>query len=216
MDTRKLRRRQFSVGVLRQWLVYKPLAVLLAFLLLPRLPWMEGEGASAVVSAQVEGCTPSGNTIIRNYCVDSVFYGADLFQLENDAVKAYLALHLIPQTDANVIFLYGRSDLRNAIRGVMMSRLQGIFATPASARTPHEQSLHNWMQRLVHNNEINMRLIALNTFRSWQSDPCHFTLDSGSPQPTSCRTAGRPIASGTSSMFSRRRFPRKTISWRTG
>ena len=177
METRTLRRHLFSVGGLRRWLIYRPLAVLVAILLLPGLPGMEGESGSAAVSAQVAACTPDGNSIIRNYCVEGAFYGADLVQFERDAVSAYLALHQIPQSDAYVIYQYGRSDLRNAVRGVMMSMLQGIFGMDASARTRHEQSLYDWMQSLVRNNEVNLRLIALNTFRSWQSDPCHFTLD---------------------------------------
>ena len=37
------------------------------------------------------------------------------------------AMHGLPQSDAHVIYNYGRTDLRNAIRGVMLSRLQGIF-----------------------------------------------------------------------------------------
>jgi hypothetical protein len=182
MDTqrhsRRLRRRGLSVGRLRHWLIYKPLAVLLVILLMPTLPWIGGASAPYQASAQVQGCEATGNSIIRNYCVDGVAYFADLYQLEQDAVKAYLALHGLPQTEANVIYDYGRSDLRNAVRGVMMSQLQAIFATPASTRDRHQQSLYNWMQSLVHDNEVNMRLIALNTFRSWQNDPCHFTLDS--------------------------------------
>jgi hypothetical protein len=98
-------------------------------------------------------------------------------QFENDSVSAYLALHNIPQSDAHVIYDYGRSDLRTAVRGVMMSTLQGIFGTPASQRTPHQQNLYNWMQGLVHSDEISMYQNALNSFHSWQSDPCHFALD---------------------------------------
>ena len=59
----------------------------------------------------------------------------------------------------------------------MMSTLLGIFTKPASARTSHEQMLYNWMQNLVHANEINLHQIALNSFLSWQADPCHFGLD---------------------------------------
>jgi hypothetical protein len=171
MDTqtriRQLRRRGLSVGRLRHWLIYKPLAVLLVILLLPTLPWIGGASGPYQASAQVQGCTATGNSIIQNYCVDGVAYFADLFQLEQESVSAYLALHRIPQTDANVIYDYGRSDLRNAVRGVMVSQLQAIFAMPASARDRHQQSLYNWMQGLVHDNEVNMHLIALNTFRSW-------------------------------------------------
>jgi len=180
--TRKLRRRRPTVISLRQSLVYQPLAILMAILMLPALSWVESGGAGArpfQASAQIQlqGCAATGNTIIRNYCANGVVYFTDLTQFEKDSVTAYLALHNIPQSDAHVIYDYGRSDLRSAVRGVMMTTLQGIFALPASQRTPHQQSLYDWMQGLVQSDEISMYQNALSSFRSWQADPCHFVLD---------------------------------------
>jgi len=97
--------------------------------------------------------------------------------LESDAVNAYLGLHNLPATDAHIIYDYSRADLRNAIRGMMFDALLGIIETPASQRTPHQQSLYNWLQSLVQQNEIAEYTLAINQFNAWQNDPCTFTLD---------------------------------------
>ena len=72
-----------------------------------------------------------------------------MVKLESDAVKAYLADHNLPETDAHVIYDYGRADLRNAIRGHMISILLGVIATPASVRNAHQKALYKWLETLV-------------------------------------------------------------------
>ena len=189
-----------TIAALRRSIVYQPLAVLMAILMLPALSWLDFAGAGARLfqaRAQVGGCAATGNTIIQNYCANGTGYSLDLTQFESDAVSAYLVLHNLPQSDAHVIYDYGRSDLRNAVRGVMMSMLLGIFTKPASARTPHEQILYNWMQNLVHGNEINMYQIALNSFHSWQNDPCHFGLDSAIASAYKLSYDGNPYCFAT-------------------
>ena len=61
MDTqphnRRLRRRGLSVGRLRHWLIYKPLAVLLVILLMPALPWIGGASAPYQVIFEQFGFT---------------------------------------------------------------------------------------------------------------------------------------------------------------
>ncbi|HEY2017982.1 MAG TPA: hypothetical protein VGH38_30970, partial [Bryobacteraceae bacterium] len=197
---RKLWNRGLNVRSLRRCLIYKPLAVVMAILMLPALSWMDygGAGAGAFrASAQIQGCAATGTSIIRNYCVNGVAYFVDLTQFENDAVSAYLAMHNLPPTDAHVIYDYGRSDLRTAVRGVMMSILLGIFTKPASARSVHEQSLFNWMQAMVHANEISMYQTALSSFHSWQSDPCHFALDSAIASAYNLTYDGNPYCFAT-------------------
>src|SRR5271156_3553078 len=150
-----------NAGGLRRWIGYQPLALIMAFLLLPSLSWMgNGSGPFQARAQGVVGCTSTTNTIIQNYCTTAVgnqlganFY-TDLTQLESDAVNAYLAAHNLPATDAHVIYDYGRADLRNAIRGYINSMLLGIVAKPASSRTAHEQALYLWLQNLVWVNEI--------------------------------------------------------------
>src|SRR5215475_8271611 len=148
MKTRNNRLIGLTVGGLPRSFVYKPLVVLMAILSPPVLSWMESgvEGRNwaarpfqAHAQITVQGCTSTGNSIIKNYCVNGVVYGPDLVQLESDAVNLYLAMHQLPPTDAPLVYQYGREDLRNDIRGAMMSLLRSIILTPASQRTTHQQ-----------------------------------------------------------------------------
>ena len=53
-----------------------------------------------------------------------------------------------------MIYDYGRADLRNAIRGHMISILLGVIATPASVRNAHQKALYKWLETLVWHNDI--------------------------------------------------------------
>ena len=179
-----------TVVSLRRSLIHKPLAVLMSILLLPALTWMESGGSSArpfTAQAQgIQGCTSTTNSIIQSYCVNGVVYYTDLVQFESDSVSAYLALHNLPQTDTQLIYSAGRTDLRTAVRGVMLSSLLGIIQTapatatcgPPNCRSTHQQNLFNWLQALVQTNETNLYTNAINQFQTWEADPCTFALDS--------------------------------------
>jgi hypothetical protein len=104
-------------------------------------------------------------------------YDPDLTQLESDAVNAYLAAHNLPAADGHIVYDYGRADLRDAIRGNMLSILLGIIQKAPSSRTQHEQNLYNWLQGLVQGNEVDLYTAAISQYQAWQRDPCHFTLD---------------------------------------
>jgi len=169
--------------------IYKPVAVLLAILMLPSLSWRNGDSAisgafTAAAQIVISGCAadPASNKIIRQYCVTSssgntVNYGPDLVQLESDAVATYLSLHNISGADAQVIYNYGRSDLRSAIRAEMMALLLGIVKKSPDLRTAHEKNLINWLTTIVQSNEITLYRNALNQYLSWQNNPCGFVLD---------------------------------------
>ena len=175
---------------LRRSLIHKPLAVLMSILLLPALTWMESGGAGArpfqARAEGVQGCASTTNSIIQSYCANGVVYYNDLVQLESDSVSAYLALHNMPQSDSQLIYSAGRTDLRTAVRAVMLSSLLGIIqmapaaATcgPPNCRSTHQQNLFNWLQALVQTNEMTMYTNAINQFQTWEADPCTFALDS--------------------------------------
>jgi hypothetical protein len=182
--TRRLRCCGLSAISLRQSLIFQPLAVLLAILILPALSWMDSSGTQratgpfqAQAQTTVGGCASTTNSIIQNYCVNGVGYYNDLVQLESDAVGAYLATHNLPAGDRHVIYDYGRTDLRNSIRAYMISILRGIILKAASSRSHHEQSLYIWLQSLVQQNEIAYYTDAYNHYLSWQANPCKFGLD---------------------------------------
>jgi hypothetical protein len=171
---------------LRRWTIYRPLAVAMALLLMmPALSWfgrgsaVSGWNGPLQASAQSTLCNPSpSNAVIQTVCPPtSYIYPSDLYQLESDAVNAYLAMHNLPSTDASVIYTYGRSDLRSAIRAQMVTIMLGVIATPAASRTTHQQHLYNWLQALVQGNEIKLYTNALSQFNSFESNPCGFTLN---------------------------------------
>ena len=176
-----------TMSRLRRALIYRPLAVLMIILTLPSLSWMVG-GGRFIAQAQVQpppiqGCFATTNRIIQNYCTSTVGnhlgnnYSAFLVRLEDDAVNAYLAAHNLPETDAHVIYDYGRADLRNAIRGQIISILLGVIKTPESLRTGQQRALYLWLQDLVWANEIAYYTKSYDEFLKWQHDPCHYVLD---------------------------------------
>lgn len=99
-----------------------------------------------------------------------------LDQLEEDAVQMYLKQRNLPSSDASLIYIYGRADLRDEIRGNMLAILTALIAR-TSGRTPHEQTLYNWIQGLVQANEIKRLQEAIAEFRNWQRNICTYTLD---------------------------------------
>ena len=162
---------------------YRPLAVAMSVLLLPALSWWEGGAGvrpfqASAQQLQTYPCTPSPqNAIVQSYCSTVAVNFGDLNTLESDAVNAYLAAHELPAGDAHVIYDYGRSDLRSAIRADMLTTMLTIISKPASQRTAHEQFLYTWLQTLVQRNEISLYQAATKAYQSWQNDPCDFTLD---------------------------------------
>ena len=166
-----------TVGDMRRWLIYRPLAVLLVILLAPIASWMEGGSGHHArpfqASAQTFYCT--SNCIIRNDPIGQ--YSLDVLQLEYDAVNAYLGIHNLPVSDAHIVYDYGRQDLRDAVRAVMIEILVGIINEPASQRTTHQQNLYNWLQGIVYNNEVNLYKLAIGQYQFFLTNECEFKLD---------------------------------------
>jgi hypothetical protein len=162
------------------WVFYKPLAILLVALLTPALAWVANSNLF-LANAQVgSGCFSGNNSIIQNYCdAAGNIYVTDLAQLEADSIDAYLDEHHIEKTAAsrNIVYQYGRSDLRSQIRGIMFANLLSIVNMTPSARTTHQQALFTWFQSLVQKNEFAYYDQAVKQYGAWFNDACHFTLD---------------------------------------
>lgn len=139
--------------------------------------------------------------IIQNTCPVGVLLDTkgDLEQLEFDAVNAYLALHALPATDASVIYTYGRQDLRDAIRASIFTQMLAIIKKPASQRTQHEQTLFDWLQRLVQQNEVALYTNAIAESNRFFADPCTFTLDSDIASAYNLSYNGLPFCKGLQS-----------------
>jgi hypothetical protein len=200
----------FSVSGIRRWFIFQPVAVALAILLaLPFLSWQQSnQGGVHVFQASAQDgpvCPPvPANLIIQNTCPVGVLLDTkgDLKQLESDGVNAFLGLHGLPATDASVIYTYGRQDLRDEIRASMFTQMMAIIKKPASERTQHEQTLFNWLQGLVQQNEIALYTNAIAESGRFFADPCTFTLDSDIASTYNLRYDGRPFCGDSqSSLF---------------
>jgi hypothetical protein len=201
-----VRRGAISIIRLKRCFIYRPLAAILAVMLVPIFSRFEG-GAGLRASQASAGVLGPSKTIIQNYCVGHLCYIADLGQLEGDAVNAYLGLHNLPPGDAHNIYDYGRADLRNGVRGVMFTILLGIINKPAAERTKHEQALYQWLQSLVQQNEIEEYRLAIAQFHSWQSNPCRFTLDANIASQYGLSYNGAPFCNGFGLLFSSPQVP---------
>jgi hypothetical protein len=167
-----MKRRAISILRFRRSFIFQPLAALLVVLVLPFLSRIAGDTGIRISDASAQVFS---NPILQN-CLGRAC--VDLRQLEADGATAYLGLHDLPPADASIIYNYGHTDLRSGVRGAMFNILLGIILKPASQRTQHEQTLYSWLQSAVQQNEIAEYTLALDQFNSWQSDPCHFGLDS--------------------------------------
>ncbi len=169
-----MKRGAISIIRLKRWFIYRPLAAVLAVMMVPIFARFEGD--AGVFASQASAASLGTSTsIIQNCGIGPIC--SDLRQFESDAVNAYLGLHHLPPGDAHIIYDYGRTDLRSAIRGAMFNILGEIIEKPASQRDRHEKNLYNWLQSLVQQNEIEEYKLALDQFRRWQADPCTFVLD---------------------------------------
>lgn len=165
---------------LRRSMLFRPLALVLVVLLLPALPSAEqgGMNEAAAQTVNLISCEAiSPTSILRKYCGAGNAPVPALVTLEADAVKTYLALHGIPQSEENVVYALGRRDLRNAVRSIMLTRLIDISLKQPQERTANERALYEWLQRLVQRNEVEYYSQTLAHLNSFLSDPCGFRLD---------------------------------------
>ncbi|MBV8810058.1 MAG: hypothetical protein JO033_15405, partial [Acidobacteriaceae bacterium] len=208
VQTKMLRHSRLSrltVRGVQRWFIFHPLAVALAILLaLPVFSWQQpNQGGVHLLQASAQTplpCTPSPeNAIIQIYCSIVPFNFGDLNQLERDAVNTYLALHALPASDPSVIYTYGRQDLRDAIRAAMFTQMVAIIKKAPSERTPHEQTLFDWLQRLVQQNEIALYTTAIGESNRFLNDPCTFTLDPDIASTYKLNYNGHPFCGGLQS-----------------
>jgi hypothetical protein len=121
--------------------------------------------------AQTSGCTPSPNQIIQ----DCTFITSA--QFEQTAVLANLAQHGLPSTDAPLVYQYGGSNLRNAIRGYMMNILWADASADPSQLDDLQTGAIIWLQKKVQAEEVKYWAAAANEYNLWYKDKCNYPLD---------------------------------------
>jgi hypothetical protein len=192
-----VKRRAISILRLRRSLIFQPMAALLVVLLIPLLSRLASDAGIQISEASAQ--VPVSEAAVRANPILQIgltTIAKDLSQLESDSVSAYLRLHQLPSADSALIYNYGRTDLRSAIRAVMFDMLLNIIRKPASQRSKHEQNLYKWLQELVQQNEIANYQLQLDQFNSVQNDPCHFKLDSDIASEYDLSYDGTPFCFG--------------------
>src|SRR5437868_6538203 len=107
---------------MRKSIFYQPLAVLMAILVAAPLSWLSqfGNGSHRAGAGPFQAAAQSGSP---GGSITTT--GIDLG--EGDALRAYLALHTLPETDSNLIYSTGRGDLRTDVRAIMETNLLAII-----------------------------------------------------------------------------------------
>ena len=109
-----------------------------------------------------------------------------LTALEDQAVQDVLALHQLPETDADKVLGYARND----VRAMLFSRLVDMAALDPAERTDEQQSLVDAFAESIRDRRVLAAELARLEYDEWKSNPClynppgDYTYD-----PIECRTA---------------------------
>lgn len=171
-----------SIAKMRQLLLYKPIAVLLAILLSPFSAWFQSPNSPSPFKAQAQTTSYCDTTLSGNVnCLFDVRLGngtiPELIQLEKESVDAYLLTHGLPLSEGPKVYQFGRQDLRSAVRAVIYTKMLNIIMTPAANRSTYEARLYRWLQESVQANEILLGEKTLQHFNQFKVNPCAFRTD---------------------------------------
>ncbi len=136
-----------SIGRFQGARFMKPLAILLAILMLPpELPILGLFSFASKAKAQITVC--GNQASIFQDCSPA----SNGFEVE--ALSDYEKQYNLKPGDGSLIYTYGRTDLRMSFRAFMFDKLlAAILASPAN-RTGAEQGMINYFQGLVQQHEI--------------------------------------------------------------
>jgi hypothetical protein len=164
-----------STAARRRSLFFRPLALVLSFLLL-RIPLLAPSGLVQPAFAAVDPCSPSANRILQDICPDGTPDGI-LIKFEQDTVDDWLTAHRMPLSNAALIYQHGRSDLRSQIRAAMYARILAIIDKSEKDRTLEEEYLFLWFRQLVQDKEVGLFQHAVDERNRWEKDACGWRPD---------------------------------------
>jgi hypothetical protein len=174
---------------MRRTILFRPLALYLALLMLPPEwgPLNPATPAKAATFAAQPGCAVQGGTwIIQQVCEPnsttppSSSTISAIQQWEQDSITQFLQLYQLPSTsaDVNFVYQYARADLRSAIRGFMQTRMWVMALEDPSQLTANEATVLNWFQARWTYHEQNLYTNAIANYNSWVKNPCTWKPDS--------------------------------------
>jgi hypothetical protein len=193
--TASKRRGSKALSRLRNCLLFKPLALILALQFVPPEAgnWSlvtpaHAQSTATTINQLPATCFQNGGAyIIQLLCNDGTFSMSNgqiqtmVQQFETDSITQFLALYQLPNTSSGVQFVYqyGTTDLRSQIRAYMEFRLANVLYEQANsiATTQNEQQFATFFTHMVWRHEKNMWQSALNDFKSWQANRCAWKID---------------------------------------
>ncbi len=167
-----------SVGGLQRAVFTKPLALLLALMMLPpEMPVLGRFSLASKAHAQTISVCGRQATILQIGPLGSPTTGceqrAEAFEAE--AVTDFEAQYNLKTGDGNLIYSLGRSDLRMDFRAFMFNKL--LNAITSSSRTPAEQGMYDYFQSLVQQHQIALYTAATKDRDLFLNDFCHWVPD---------------------------------------
>ena len=154
------------------------LAVLMTILLLPVGALVSGNRRDFQAGAQtgIVSCNGAGSTaIIKKPCGDGSTSPQEIIAFEADTVNAWLAAHELPLDD--MVYQYGRTNLRNELRAYLLASIVAIIQKPAADRTPRERAVYQWMQANVKKLDVQLYQAAIAEWNTYKNDQCNYILD---------------------------------------
>lgn len=169
-----------SVGGLQRAVFTKPLALLLALMILP--PEMPVLGCFSLASkAHAQGISVCGHqaTILQPGALGSPTSGCEqrATAFESEAVTEFEAEYNLKPGDGNLIYALGRGDLRMDFRAYMFNKLLAAIKNKSTSRTPAEQGMYNYFQSLVQQHQIALYTAAVKDRDLFLNDFCHWSPD---------------------------------------
>ena len=159
-----------SIGRLPGARFMKPLAILLAILLLPpELPILGLFSFGSKAKAQITVC--GNQASIFQVCTQA----SNAFEVEalSDYEKQY---NLLPG-DGNLIYKYGRTDLRMSFRSFMFDKFLAAVLGSSANRTGAEQGMISYFQGVVQQHEIAQYTAATADRDLFQQHLCQWVPD---------------------------------------
>jgi hypothetical protein len=92
---------------------------------------------------------------------------------EFNMVQSWLAGHNMPASDQSLIYQYGRRDLRNQLRGFMLSYIDGVISNSGST----DATTYQWMQALIYPKELNEYDTAVKQYNGFDANKCVYQLN---------------------------------------
>jgi hypothetical protein len=158
-----------SAGRMRRLVVLKPLAILLAMLMLPpELPFF-GRFSLMQTAKAISVC--GNQASIFQVCATASN------NFETEALSDYEQQYNLKPGDGNLIYSLGRTDLRMSFRGFLFDKLIGAIKASPANRTGAEQAMISYFQGVMQQHEIAQYMVATADRDLFQQHLCQWVPD---------------------------------------